>query len=48
MAPPPEVAAEVEAALAEHGVYRRESVYHMFWQWGVPTYPVGPIEELGF
>ena len=44
---PPDVAAEVEAALAEHGVYRRETVYHMFWQWGVPTYPVGPIEELG-
>lgn len=45
---PPDVAAEVEAALAEHGVYRRETVYHMFWQWGVPAYPVGPIEELGF
>ena len=45
---PPDVAAEVEAALAEHGVYRRETVYDMFWRWGVPTYPVGPIEELGF
>jgi len=45
---PPDVAAEVEAALAEHGVYRRETVYDMFWKWGVPTYPVGPIEELGF
>jgi len=45
---PPDVAAEIEAALAEHGIYRRETVYHMFWQWGVPTYPVGPIEELGF
>lgn len=44
----PGVAAEIEAALAEHGIYRRETVYHMFWQWGVPTYPVGPIEELGF
>lgn len=45
---PPDVAAEIEAALAEHGIYRRETVYHMLWQWGVPTYPVGPIEELGF
>lgn len=45
---PPDVAAEIEAALAEHGIYKRETVYHMFWQWGVPTYPVGPIEELGF
>jgi hypothetical protein len=44
----PDVSAEVEATLAEHGVYRRESVYHMFWHWGVPAYPVGPIEELGF
>lgn len=29
---PPHVAAEVEAALAEHGVYRRETVYDMFWR----------------
>lgn len=45
---PPDVAAEIEAALAEYGIYGRDTVYNMLWQWGVPTYPVGPIEELGF
>ncbi len=26
----------------------RKTVYQMFWHWGVPTYPVGPIGELVF
>lgn len=45
---PPDIAADVEAAPAEHGVYRRDTVCNMFYQWDVPTYPVVPIEELGF
>lgn len=46
--PPPEIATEIEAALAEHGVHKRDSVYCMFSRLDVFTTVVGAIEELGF